>query len=229
MIEMIKEYPLLLAALIGLAIGAPMAWKRRSQIGIKNVWQFMLLCVLSWTTGYAGMKAIAWLEELLFQVTIGRRNYGFFLLEPFVLLLLSKFLALNKKALFDALTLYSIPTLFLGRVVCIIEECCYGKMIPGTAFRWPTREAELIFFIILFVILLKNEQKEAFQGQLYPILMIAYGGFRFIIEWFRIGDTAMLGMRMPHFWSIALIVVGISIFIEQREQTERRAHRKYRR
>lgn len=219
MIAFLRQYPLLIATLLGLAIGVPLAWNRRGRIGLKNIWQLVLLCVVSWGSGFLGMKLIASLENLLLASAVDRRNYGFFFLEPFVLFIVAKILQLDRKALFDAVTIYSIPTLFFGRAVCLFENCCYGKYIFGSQLRWPTREMELIFFLIAFIFFLHLDRKSTIPGQLYPLLMISYGIFRFISEWFRVGDVLILGLHVAHVWMLLIVLIGLSIWFELRSHT----------
>ena len=37
----------------------------------------------------------------------------------------------------------------IGRIGCFFAGCCYGRQIPGTQLRWPTREAELVYYVII--------------------------------------------------------------------------------
>jgi prolipoprotein diacylglyceryltransferase len=114
----------------------------------------------------------------------------------------------------DLLALYAVPSLFLQRVCCLIAGCCQGNLIPGTEMRWPTRELELVFYVLLFVYFLRKEKSETFiKGSLFPILMISYGTFRFLEEGFREADGTSFA-HMAHLWSILAIIIGVCIYTE---------------
>ena len=106
-----------------------------------------------------------------------------------------------------------------GRVGCFFDGCCYG--IETTAWYGvkfpnlptpviPTNLFEAIFLFVvaaglfLMAILVSNRFN-------FPIYMIAYGIWRFTIEFFR-GDYRgefIPGLSPSQFWSILLVLGGI--------------------
>lgn len=106
-----------------------------------------------------------------------------------------------------------------GRVGCFLSGCCYG--IPTDSFLGvhfpnvegnvlPTNLFEAIFLFILAIILIilafKNDCPYGF-----PIYLLAYGLWRFIIEFFRGDDRgSFIPFLSPsQFWSILLFIGGI--------------------
>ncbi len=58
---------------------------------------------------------------------------------------------------FDVFTMCTVTTLLFARIACIFSGCCYGMLLPGSeSVRWPTRELELVFYIILLIVLYRK-------------------------------------------------------------------------
>lgn len=106
-----------------------------------------------------------------------------------------------------------------GRIGCFMHGCCYGKVTDawyGIKFTTTATkvvpinlfEAILLFILaaLLFVLALK---KLGYFN--FPIYMIVYAVWRFIIEYFR-GDyrgSFVPGLSPSQFWSILLFIGGI--------------------
>lgn len=113
----------------------------------------------------------------------------------------------------------------IGRIACTIDGCCYGKVIEeGSPFYWmgiefattpgvkvyPTQLWEAIFLLILSTILIVVAFKKDTLITL-PIYCIAYGIFRFLIEFVR-GDhrgSFIPGLTPSQFWALLLLVGGV--------------------
>lgn len=114
---------------------------------------------------------------------------------------------------FDIFAVTMIFTLMCARVNCLIGGCCLGKCIPGTEWRWPTRQLELVFYAVLLIYLWNKVGKPGFSGKVYPIYMMAYGAFRFIVEWFRETDNPIGFFHISHIWALVSVAVGAGIYI----------------
>jgi phosphatidylglycerol---prolipoprotein diacylglyceryl transferase len=72
----------------------------------------------------------------------------------------------------------------------------------------------LILFLILFIVYRKNKLK---KGQYLAVYLIGYGVIRFLMEFIRIDQTAMiLGLRWPQIFSLILIMIGAIIFYKKK-------------
>ncbi len=102
----------------------------------------------------------------------------------------------------------------IGRLGCFLAGCCYGgvtdsilgvrfpagstaaKLYPGSDGRslplLPTQLFEAIFEILLYVTMLLLRKK--WKGYNIEIYCIAYGTFRFIMEFFRGDDRGGIGL-----------------------------------
>lgn len=108
-----------------------------------------------------------------------------------------------------------------GRVGCYFAGCCYGKetdSIFGVKFPrlphpvYPTQLYEAIFLFILFAVCVFLLLKFNFKHNL-SVYLIAYGIFRFLIEYLRGDDRGTLtGIISPsQFWSILMVVLGVAL------------------
>lgn len=106
-----------------------------------------------------------------------------------------------------------------GRIGCFFSGCCYGvetdsfigiKFVSTSGKVIPTNLFEAIFLIALSIVLLilvfNNKGKYNF-----PLYMISYGIWRFIIEFFRGDDRGKFIFNIPpsQFWSILFIIGGV--------------------
>ena len=124
----------------------------------------------------------------------------------------------------------------VGRFGCFCAGCCYGIETDawfGIQFVGmehkviPTQLFEAIFLLILVVVMLFFYLKFGFKYN-FGIYGIAYGIWRFIIEFFRGDDRGgkILGLWPSQFWSILLVLGGIAFifiyryFLKKRENQE---------
>ncbi len=130
-----------------------------------------------------------------------------------------------KGRIMDALSL--IPCCILighafGRIGCFFSGCCYGKAtnsflgvkFPELAVKvHPTMLYEAAFLFIMFGICSYLLFKKNFKHNM-SIYLVAYGVFRFLIEFVRDDHRGeLLGFISPsQFWSILMVVLGVGVF-----------------
>ena len=140
--------------------------------------------------------------------------FGGVFLMPLAYFLGAKLTKRPIKEVFDVFTPCMIFTVMCARVNCIIAGCCQGAYIPGlNGIRFPTRELEILFYIVLLLCLCPRIVRGEARGRGYPIYMVGYGGFRFIVEFFRDAGTEAL-FHKGHLWAIITLLLGISIYAE---------------
>lgn len=133
--------------------------------------------------------------------------YGGVFFMPIVYFLYSVIRKIPISRSFDIFTISLISTLFFARINCLISGCCQGILIGNTNFRVPTRELELLFYLIFIILTADKIYKNKTNGYIYPIYMLSYGIFRFIIEFMR-ESSANSVFHIGHIWSIISILVG---------------------
>lgn len=114
---------------------------------------------------------------------------------------------LHKLSKWFCLDIYAAPLLLgmaLGRIGCIMQGCCYGKVCSpdvlgaivypaeiglGSAPRYPTPIYEMILDLILMAVCLFHMKRSSFQGQTFWISVSGYSLIRFITEFSREGSV----------------------------------------
>lgn len=179
------------------------------------------LSLLHTVFGVFAVTAFAVLESLDLGSAGNMSLFGGVFFMPILYFALAKIFKRDVKDVFDIGTVCMLFTLMCARINCIISGCCYGISFLGIeGVRWPTRELELIFYAIMIICLMLRVIRQDSKGLNYPIYMIAYGAFRFVIEWFRhsSSDTAF---HISHIWAIVVFCLGLSIFIEMKVRSNK--------
>lgn len=139
-------------------------------------------------------------------------------------------LAKQKAAdVFDVFTICLVFTLMCARLNCIVSGCCLGAHIPIeglTHLRFPTRELELLFYVILLSRLWRKVLNRSARGMIYPIYMISYGIFRFVTEMLRFSDRTDSILHVSHLWALLSLGIGISIYGELQKKEKKTGGRR---
>ena len=127
-----------------------------------------------------------------------------------------------------------------GRIGCFFAGCCHGAetdawygiyMYASSFGKYakvvPTHLFEAIFLFALFAICFILLWKKKFRYNL-SVYLIAYGIFRFFIEYLRNDDRGgfIPGISPSQFWSILMVVLGVGLIFlveylwKKRKQTE---------
>ena len=206
------EHHLLILLVIGTLLSAVWLASIQKRLVIKW-WTAGLLAAAHTLTGVFSVKAFAFMEAGFDTSSLGSMSlYGAVFFMPLTYLVGAKLVKCASGDVCDVFTPAMIVTLMCARINCIISGCCAGLPIPGTSLQWPTRELEIVFYIAALVWLGRKITKNMTHGTAYPLYMAAYGGFRFIIEWFRRSDFS--GLHPAHIWSIISLALGLSIYFE---------------
>ena len=204
--------------LLGLATLYNVFWisQYKDQLRIKG-WMAAALAVTHMLFAVLLAKILAFMEGAPGGMSLYGGHFGLPILFCTVAWLSKR----NIADVCDIFTIPSIVTVMCARINCVFSGCCLGTIIPGTdGMRWPTRELELVLYVVLYILLRNKIGKTKYKGKLYPIYMITYGTFRFVIEWFRETDNMVGFAHLSHMWSIIAIVVGcLAIYLINQKRT----------
>ena len=178
-----------------------------------------LISVLHTVFGVLCVTVFAVLETMNLDNFGNLSIYGGVFFMPIYYFAIAKIFKADVSKTFDIFTICVMFTLMCARVNCLHAGCCKGLIIPGTeGMRWPTREAEIIFYIIMLIWLGRKVKSGNTIGEIYPLYMFSYGIFRFIDEFFRESDSGGL-IHISHIWSIVAFCLGLSVYVEIKKRS----------
>lgn len=202
----------ILYVLLAIGVVFNLFWLGENKSKLKiNTLAVVLLSVIHTVVGVLFVKTFAFLESGSFS---GMSIFGAVFFMPLAYFLGAKIFRRNMADVFDIFTICMVFTLLLARCNCIFAGCCLGSPIPFIdGARWPTREAEVVLYIVFLIFFAKKASKKVCEGTIYPIYMIWYGVFRFTIEWFREAKYFVGFFHISHIWAIVSTVVGVCIYL----------------
>ena len=197
-------------------------WLHRCRERLHLRWpSVLLLSVLHTVLGVLSVKVFALFETGNFS---NMSLFGGVFFMPLFYWGVAKLAKQKAADVFDVFTICLVFTLMCARLNCIISGCCLGAHIPIeglTHLRFPTRELELIFYVILLSRLWRKVLSGSARGMIYPIYMISYGIFRFVTETLRFSDRTDSILHISHLWALLSLGIGISIYGELRKKEKK--------
>lgn len=186
----------------------------KAELGGIRWYTCLLTAVVHTLVGVVCVRSFAQFEGLIGPGEAGNLSlFGGVFFMPVFYYLGARAFRRDVRTVFDVFSFPLIFTLFCSRFNCLITGCCQGYQIPGTDFRYPTREAEILFYIILLHILGTRVFRKKFDGKVYPIYMLSYGIFRFVVEFFRENRHMFGFVHISHIWALLSAVIGLVLLL----------------
>ena len=204
-----------LLALLAAATVFTVCWlmKLRQRLRIKAP-VVLLLSVLHVVYGVLCVRLFAMMEGS----REGMSLYGAVFLMPIAYFFGAKVFKRSLSDVFDIFAICMIATLLFARVNCLCKGCCYGRLIAaGSTLRWPTREIEIIYYLVFLLYFIPKVHKGTTSGTVYPFYMLTYGALRFILEFFRESSYGKV-IDLSHIWSLLSIAAGAAIYSTLRNE-----------
>ena len=202
-------------------------WLHRCRERLHLRWlSVLLLSVLHTVLGVLSVKVFALFETGDFS---NMSLFGGVFFMPLFYWGVAKLAKQKTADVFDVFTICLVFTLMCARLNCIISGCCLGAHIPIeglTHLRFPTRELELLFYVLLLSRLWRKVLSGSARGMIYPIYMIAYGIFRFVTETLRVSSRANNILHISHLWALLSLGIGISIYGELQKKEKKTGGRR---
>lgn len=202
-------------------------WLHRCRERLHLRWlSVLLLSVLHTVLGVLSVKVFALFETGNFS---NMSLFGGVFFMPLFYWGVAKLAKQKAADVFDVFTICLVFTLMCARLNCIISGCCLGAHIPIeglTHLRFPTRELELLFYVLLLSRLWRKVLSGSARGMIYPIYMISYGIFRFVTETLRFSDRTNSILHVSHLWALLSLGIGISIYGELRKKEKKTGGRR---
>lgn len=202
-------------------------WLHRCRERLHLRWlSVLLLSVLHTVLGVLSVKVFALFETGNFS---NMSLFGGVFFMPLFYWGVAKLAKQKTADVFDVFTICLVFTLMCARLNCMISGCCLGAHIPIeglTHLRFPTRELELLFYVILLSRLWRKVLSGSARGMIYPIYMISYGIFRFVTETLRFSDRTDSILHVSHLWALLSLGIGISIYGELQKKEKKTGGRR---
>lgn len=202
-------------------------WLHRCRERLHLRWlSVLLLSVLHTVLGVLSVKVFALFETGNFS---NMSLFGGVFFMPLFYWGVAKLAKQKTADVFDVFTICLVFTLMCARLNCIISGCCLGAHIPIeglTHLRFPTRELELLFYVLLLSRLWRKVVSGSARGMIYPIYMISYGIFRFVTETLRFSDRTDSILHVSHLWALLSLGIGISIYGELQKKEKKTGGRR---
>lgn len=202
-------------------------WLHRCRERLHLRWlSVLLLSVLHTVLGVLSVKVFALFETGDFS---NMSLFGGVFFMPLFYWGVAKLAKQKTADVFDVFTICLVFTLMCARLNCIVSGCCLGAHIPIeglTHLRFPTRELELLFYVILLSRLWRKVLSGSARGMIYPIYMISYGIFRFVTETLRFSDRTDSILHISHLWALLSLGIGISIYGELQKKEKKTGGRR---
>ena len=132
--------------------------------------------------------------------------------------------------------------IFLTRIGCFLNGCCYGKpcklpwgvrfplssaagsesLLQGMLLH-PTQLYSSLYGLVILVVLLLIDRKRHFDGFLLSVFFMLYGTFRFIVDFFRFYETSVQmsffgqGITFNQIISFLMFILGVYIYLKLRK------------
>ena len=178
-----------------------------------KTWEIILIAFLHTLLGVGFVKFFAIIEAGFNADEAGSMSlYGGIFFMPITYLIYAKIKKLPVGMVFDVFAVCLVATLTLARINCLFMGCCLGAFIDDKyTIRFPSREAELVINSSFVAFAVFANLKEKFSSKIFPLYLVYYGFFRFIIEFFRESMDAAGPFHIAHAWSFISFLVGLTI------------------
>lgn len=123
--------------------------------------------------------------------------------------------------------------IFLTRIGCFLNGCCFGKActlpwavkfpanspagsVMGNLAIHPTQLYSSLYGLLIFIILMILDRLKTFNGFLIGMFLILYGVSRFTVDFFRYYEEQMFvfsGIEFNQLVSLVMFVSGVFIII----------------
>ena len=131
----------------------------------------VVIAVLHTIYGVFCVSVFAVIEGLGDPSSVGNMSlFGGVFFMPIAYFAGAKLTGRSVAQVFDIFTICMVFTLMCARTACLVSGCCRGALIPGLdGARGPTREAELLFYVVLLLLRGRTAWAGKTQGEVYPI------------------------------------------------------------
>lgn len=189
--------------------------------------------VLSYVLIYAWTYVLAWVMN---GFEWGHHNaIRVYIWFPLVLLFIGKLFKIDFESACEFMTPSTCIVYGIARLGCNFTGCCYG--IPASwgiesveaGYRvFPVQLCESLTSLGIAWLIMRLARKRNYKsdGTLYPLMMILYGGTRFLWEFLADNHKLFLHISELALWALLTCVIGIAWYTTISERNRRKEKHK---
>lgn len=157
---------------------------------------------------------------------------------PLVLLLTGKLFKIDWVTACEYITPSTCIVYGIARLGCLFTGCCYGipsswgiESVEAGHRVFPVQLCEAITALTIAVYTIRLAKKRKFKpdGTLYPLMMILYGGTRFLWEFLADNKKVLFYISELAIWAIVTCLLGTAWYVTVCEHNKRLRVRKKKR
>lgn len=221
---MIYSYGFMLVLAFAISSALAVIQAKKENIDPDKIFNFAFVSFIS---GIIGSRAFYIVENISYYVKnpaemIMLQRGGLSWYGGLALAVVSGLIYLKKQNLavckiFDLIAPFLALGQAIGRVGCLLNGCCFGK-ISKFGIYFPVHEEALIpaqlysslALILIFIILRILQDKPHKAGEIFFSYLILYSAKRFFVEFWR-ADNEALFLRLTLFQAISILAFVFSI------------------
>ena len=137
---------------------------------------------------------------------------------PLVLLLTSKLFHVDFKKSLEFIVPSTCIVYGIARIGCIFPGCCYGHFAKWGMYSaqamyhcFPVQLCEAITALLIAVLIIHLAKRKAYSFEvcdLYPLMLILYGGTRFLWEFAANNEKVIGNISELALWALATFIIG---------------------
>lgn len=181
-----------------------------------------IVSLLELILGVFGTLVLFFLENGFWS---GTSFFGAVLLLPVFFYPIALIVRENCGVLLDLIAPSGLMMYAVNKLNCYVSRCCNGRRLgftqDGIPIYFPSQIVELIAVVAIASALIVVERKNIFKERLYPLGLILYGIFRFILNFFR-EEWVTTEMYVPFgtIWSVLSVLIGITWMYAARKKRD---------
>ncbi|MCX5677681.1 MAG: prolipoprotein diacylglyceryl transferase [Candidatus Omnitrophica bacterium] len=220
---------------VGFSLAAFLVYRRAPKFGMDRdkMIDYLILLLIS---GVVGARALYVLLNLGYYMAdpmeiLNLSGGGLVWYGGFIAALLASIWFLKIKKLdfwpvADLIAPYIALGQAFGRVGCYLNGCCYGIIAPCNFIfgeRQPTQIYSSILLLIIFIVLVRWQDRRRFKGEIFLDYCALYSCKRFFIEFLR-GDNPRIfsGLTMSQLISAAVFLTVLIVFKVKADEWEKK-------
>lgn len=174
------------------------------------LWKCIFIAVFLTLAGTIGAMLMFYIENGSLG---GRSFFGALLFIPVLMCPIAILLKVPFGMLMDLCAPAECIMLAILKVDCLINDCCYGRIICSSntvgVLRFPSQIVEMIVILVIMICLMIQEKSYNSKNKLYLVYLLLYGATRFVLNWLR-GDLTpfVWGLPAGSFWAMCSVIIG---------------------